>query len=189
MIISVPVQTAVCALRADGASTVPVGVQVSVVGLYLQPLLRRLEPSQPPQTIISAPVQTAVRSSTVGPKGVPMLVAIQVSVEGLYLPPVWKTSIPHTIISVPVQTALCPLRPDGALTVAVGVQLSVFGLYLLPVFKLLPLYPPQTIISVPVQTAVCALRAEGAFVVLVDIQVFVAGSYLAPLLRLKEVPL
>jgi hypothetical protein len=55
---------------------------------------------------------------------------------GLYFPPVFITTNeypPHTIISVPVQTALCALRAEGA--VAVGVQLSVFGLYLPPVLN------------------------------------------------------
>ena len=38
-----------------------------------------------------------------------MLVAIQVSVLGLYLPPVFSSRLddpPHTIISLPVQTAV-----------------------------------------------------------------------------------
>ena len=88
-----------------------------------------------------------------------MLVAVQLSVLGLYLPPVFKwlgplVSPPQTIISLPVQTAVCKFRPPGALVVLVAVQLSVLGLYLPPVFKELPLYPPQTIISLPVQTAV-----------------------------------
>ena len=92
-----------------------------------------------------------------------MLVANQVSsVHGggsaQYLPPVFKRLLPllppQTIISLPVQTAVCLSRAAGALVVLVAVQLSVLGLYLPPVFKrLLPLVPPQTIISLPVQTA------------------------------------
>jgi hypothetical protein len=62
---------------------------------------------------------------------------------------------PHqTIISLPVQTAVCTYRAAGALVVLVAVQLSVLGLYLPPVLKWLTLIPPQAIISLPVQTAV-----------------------------------
>jgi hypothetical protein len=67
-----------------------------------------------------------------------VLVASQLSVTGLYLPPVLKmkkTPPPHTIISLPVQTAECSPRAFGALVVLVAVQLSVPGLYLPPVLK------------------------------------------------------
>ena len=60
MIISLPVQTAVCCSRALGALVVLVAVQVSVPGLYLPPVLKALLPLPPPQTIISLPVHTAV---------------------------------------------------------------------------------------------------------------------------------
>ena len=88
-----------------------------------------------------------------------MLVAVQLSVLGLYLPPVfkinWLSCPPHTIISLPVHTAVCKYRAEGALVVLVAVQLSVLGLYRPPVFKgLLLALPPQTIISLPVHTAV-----------------------------------
>ena len=87
-----------------------------------------------------------------------VLVAVQLSVPGLYLPPVFKTLVesnpPHTIISLPVQIAVCAVRPVGALAVLVAVQLLVAGLYLAPVFtRVLPSNPAQTIISLPVQTA------------------------------------
>jgi hypothetical protein len=90
-----------------------------------------------------------------------VLVDVQLSVLGLYLPPVfkknWLSLPPHTIISLPVQTAVCKYRAVGVSgkMVLVDVQLSVLGLYLPPVFKglLLPL-PPHTIISLPVHTAV-----------------------------------
>ena len=71
-----------------------------------------------------------------------------------YLPPVFKGPLPRTppqtIISLPVQTAVCLSRGAGAVVVLVAIQLSVLGLYLPPVFKkpLLP-SPPQTIISLP----------------------------------------
>jgi hypothetical protein len=84
-----------------------------------------------------------------------VLVSIQVSVLGLYLPPLLRKMVlspPHTIISVPVHTAVCPTRAAGALVVVMAVQLSVVGLYL-AFTKPLP-FPPQTIISLPVHTAV-----------------------------------
>ena len=111
-----------------------------------------------------------------------MLVGIQLSVLGLYLPPLFKFpekfSPPQTIISLSVQTAVCPSLPIGAFVVEVAAQLFVFGLYLAPVLKLgvgvgvgvdpaggfrflLSVFspkkrptPPHTIISLPVQTAV-----------------------------------
>jgi hypothetical protein len=68
-----------------------------------------------------------------------VLVAVQLSVSGLYFPPVFKklrVSVPpQTIISVPVQTAVCWYRPVGAFVMVVAVQLSVAGLYLPPVFE------------------------------------------------------
>jgi hypothetical protein len=42
MIISVPVHTAVCPIRASGALVMLVAVHVSVVGLYLPPVLNRV---------------------------------------------------------------------------------------------------------------------------------------------------
>src|SRR5204862_122780 len=88
-----------------------------------------------------------------------VLVAVQLSVPGLYVPPLFNTGPlypPQTIISLPVQTAVCPPRPSGAVVVLVAAQLSVLGLYLPPVFKYwrLSSCPPQMIISLPVQTAV-----------------------------------
>jgi len=60
-IISVPVHTAVWLNRGEGALVVLVAVQLSVLGLYLPPVLRPEPPVlSPPQTIISLPVQTAV---------------------------------------------------------------------------------------------------------------------------------
>jgi hypothetical protein len=39
------------------------------------------------------------------------------------------------IISLPVQTAVCESRDEGALVLLVAVQLSATGLYLPPSFK------------------------------------------------------
>jgi hypothetical protein len=74
------------------------------------------------------------------------LVAVQLFVLGLYLPPVfkyWKVPSkkypPHTIISLPVQTAVGKPRGVGALVLLVATQLFVIGLYLPPVFEKCPL--------------------------------------------------
>ena len=83
-----------------------VDVQLSVLGLYLPPVFRGtpLEPN-PPQTIISVPVHTAV--CTYRPVGaLVVLVGVQLFVLGLYRPPVSKKDPPQTIISLPVHTAV-----------------------------------------------------------------------------------
>jgi hypothetical protein len=130
----------VCEDRAAGALVVLVAVQLSVLGLYRPPVFKAPLTSSPPQTIISLislPVQTAVH--TRGEGALVVLVAVQLSVPGLYRPPVLKRLLllvpPQTIISVPVQTAVCKNRPPGALVVLVAVQLSVLGLYRPPVLK------------------------------------------------------
>ena len=70
-----------------------------------------------------------------------VLVAVQLFVPGLYLPPVLKGKVkgrptpPQTIISLPVQTAVCEARAEGGLVMLVAVQVSVLGLYLPPVLK------------------------------------------------------
>jgi hypothetical protein len=115
MIISLPVHTALCESRAEGALVVLVAVQPLVAGSYLPPVLKRLlKKSRPPQTIISLPVHTAVCPPR-PPGGLTMLVAAQLFVLGLYLPPVLKETQeglhggpipPQTIISLPAHTAL-----------------------------------------------------------------------------------
>jgi hypothetical protein len=60
MIISLPVQIAVCESRPTGALAMLVAVQLPVVGLYLPPVFERPILSAPPQIIISDPVHTAV---------------------------------------------------------------------------------------------------------------------------------
>jgi hypothetical protein len=84
-------------------------VQLSVVGLYLLPVFKKLLLPYPPQTIISLPVQTAVWNARAA--GAPVvLMAVQLPVLGLYLPPVFKKPLPpsppQTIISLPVHTAV-----------------------------------------------------------------------------------
>jgi hypothetical protein len=108
--ISLPVHTAVCPHRPTGAfPLVLVGVQLFVAGLYLPPVFnQKTVLSNPPQTIISSPVHTAVGRPR--PEGaLVVVVAVQLSVPGLYLPPVSKrlmsSSPPQTIISLPVHSA------------------------------------------------------------------------------------
>src|ERR1041385_8628725 len=92
MIISLPVHTDGKLSRPAGALIVLVGAQLSVKGSYLPPLLKYwrvfvpLSKKDPPQMIISLPVQAAVWVPR--PLGAfTLLVAIQVSVPGLYLAP------------------------------------------------------------------------------------------------------
>jgi len=84
-----------------------IAIQVSVAGLYLAPVFKKTL-YNPPQTIISLPVHTAVNPDRIEGALV-VLIAVQLSVLGLYLPPVLTQSLPvyppHTIISVPVHTA------------------------------------------------------------------------------------
>src|ERR1700726_2882778 len=88
-ITSLPVHTAVCVSRAVGALVMLVAIQLSVLGLYLPPLLKTVVSLVPPQTIISLPLHTAVGPyRAVG--AFVVLVAIQLSVIGLYFPPSLK---------------------------------------------------------------------------------------------------
>src|SRR4029077_2177465 len=92
----------------------PAGVGVGVGGTdcaqYLPPVFKLL-PVDPPQTIISPSVQTAV-SRYLASGTLMVLVGLQLSASGSYLPPVFKgfancaSSPPHTIMSLPVQTAV-----------------------------------------------------------------------------------
>jgi len=125
-----------------------VAVQLSVLGLYRPPVFTLMLPLNPPQTIISLSVQTAMCWAR--PSGaLVVLVAIQLSVLGLHRPPVLKTPLglnpPQTIISLPVQTAVWRYRPAGALVGLGAVQLLVPGLYRPPVSKKgkPPLFPPR----------------------------------------------
>jgi len=73
-----------------GALVVLVAVQLSVLGLYRPPVFKYLRGLlNPPQTIISLPVHTAVCSPRVEGALV-VLVAVQLFVLGLYFPPVFK---------------------------------------------------------------------------------------------------
>ena len=87
-----------------------VAVQLSVLGLYLPPVLESAVGVAPPQTIISLSVHTAVCKYR-AEGALVVLVAVQLSVLGSYLPPVLKKLLlpsapPQTIISLPVHTAV-----------------------------------------------------------------------------------
>ena len=84
-----------------------------------------------------------------------VLVVIQLSAVGLYLPPVFKTlppaAPPHTIISVPVQTAVCWDRAAAALVVLVGVHVS--SLHVATLSKILPkVWGQKKASNVPTET-------------------------------------
>ena len=85
-----------------------VAVQLSMLGLYLPPVLKELTPFHPPQTIIALLVHTATCWNR--PAGaLVVVVATQLSMLGVYLPPVFKMkglAPPQTIISLPVHTAV-----------------------------------------------------------------------------------
>ena len=86
-----------------------VAIHISVLELYLRPVLTEWRLWAPPQTIISLPVHTAVWEKRAAGALV-VLVAVQLLVPGLYLPPVLKMLLiatpPQTIISLPVHTAV-----------------------------------------------------------------------------------
>ena len=130
-----------------------------MLGLYLPPVFTMNMLPNPPQTIISLPVHTAVcRARASG--ALVVLVGVQLSVLGLYLAPLFK--LPAVIGSAPDDHfSAGPHRRviasgNGRIVVLTAVQLSAVGLYLAPLFNLPPLLsvPPQMIISVPVHTAV-----------------------------------
>jgi hypothetical protein len=87
-----------------------VAIQLSLLGLYLPPVLNMFKTSVPPQTIISLLVHTAVGTRR-AEGALVVLVPAQLFVLGLYLPPVFKDPNtlllpPQTIISLPVHTAV-----------------------------------------------------------------------------------
>src|SRR5690349_668147 len=95
-------------LRADGAPTEVMGVQVSVVGLYLAPSFRNAPFwFTPPHTIISVPVQA--RNADVLGDGAPMVeMTVETPVVGLRRTPSLPAPVavlpPQMIASVPVHT-------------------------------------------------------------------------------------
>ena len=111
-IIWLPVQTAVCRSRAVGALVVLVAVQLFVMGCIFPPVFNAgVIPLPPQHDHFAASPDCGVPISR--SEALLVLVAVQLFVLGLYFPPSLKTVVPgiivnppHTIISVPVQTAV-----------------------------------------------------------------------------------
>ena len=103
-----------------------VAVQLSVLGLYLPPVLNGRDRFRPRRSFRCR--SRLLCDSTRAAGALVVLVAVQLSVLGLYLPPVLKSvtpsNPPQTIISLPVQTAVCASRAVGALVSVVGVHVS-----------------------------------------------------------------
>jgi len=133
----------------------------------------------PAQTIISAPVQTAVwypRASG----ALAVRVEIQESVSGLYLPRYLSITVhpvrpdnhlgsgpDHSMIPPGLRALVIEITPriGSRIVSAAGIQVATA-------------ISSQTIISVPVQTAVWEPLAAGALVSEVATQESVVGSYL-----------
>src|SRR5262245_8237561 len=92
---------------------------------------------------------------------------------------------PHTIISDPVQTAVCRKRSSRKPGMAVGVHVFEVGSYWPPSrndsqVPPAPASPPHTIIRVPVQTAVWDMRPGGEAMSETGLQWLLMGSYRPP---------
>ena len=86
-----------------------VAVQLSVLGLYLPPVFKKVTAAvSAPDDHFAAGPHCRVNIRAAG--ALVVLVAVQLSVLGLYLPPVLNDAAvshpPQTIISLPVQTAV-----------------------------------------------------------------------------------
>src|SRR5436189_31408 len=84
-----------------------VNVQLSVLGLYLPPVFKKLLIPSPPQAIIALPVQTAVGMDR-RPGALVLLVAGQLATGGWSLPPVFKGLL-H--LHRPRRSSHCRSRP------------------------------------------------------------------------------
>jgi hypothetical protein len=121
-----------------------VAVQLSVMGLYLPPLIDGVADG------VGLAVVIVVRVC-VGPDETDCAQDLSPLVKSFEK----KAIPPHTIISLPLQIAVWRPVAAGTFVRVVAVQVLVLALYLPPVLTApLSLYPPQTIIWLPVQTAV-----------------------------------
>ena len=111
MIISLPVQTAVCTVRRLGALMVLVAVQLSVPGLYLPPVFKSETACLPspddhftagPDCCVHRPLTWRVD----GAGGCPTIRAGIVSPAGVKRDGAAADAPPQTIISLPVHTAV-----------------------------------------------------------------------------------
>ena len=109
-------------------------------------------------------------------------VGSQVLSTGSYWPPLFMEVLPslppQITILLPVHTAECPERFEGAPpTLIVAIQESVRGSYRPPLLRRPRLFsPPQITILLPVQTAVWCERPDGASKVEIADHVSVTGS-------------
>ena len=110
MIISLPVQTAVCSYRPAGAFVVRSATQVLVPGLYLPPVFNEISRQHRHRTR-SFHYQSIRPCEDIAPLvAFVELIAVQVLVRGIVSPACVRNPViappPHTIISLPVQTAV-----------------------------------------------------------------------------------
>ena len=153
-----------CRMKAPsaGAPVVLVAVQLSVVGLYFPPLFKDHKRKNPPQTIISLPVQTAVCPSGLGRVGSagrgPTIRARIISPAGVQIGSVFESTPDDHFTASP--TAVCILSATrrvggagGCPTVRARI-VSPAGVQIVAAI----IYPPQTIISLPVHTTMWPAR-------------------------------
>ena len=111
-----------------------VAVQVSVAGMYLPPVLKKLHAITPaPDDHLTAGPNCRVPASRTGriggAGGRPGISAGIVSPASVKKTPKPFTPL-HTIISLPVQTAVCSVRASGASGMLVNVQVSSMQSYI-----------------------------------------------------------
>ena len=170
-----------------------VGVGVGVGGgpdcaQYLPPVFDRfpLISTPAPNDHFAADPDGCVRVS--GSRRASVLVAVQAVRAGVISAARVKrlrSSVPpQTIISLPVQTAVCQYRAAGALVMLVAAQLSVRG-----IVSPTGVQKVGAVISSPDNHFIVrpdrfvSTSASGALVVLVAVQLSVLGLYLPPVLK------
>jgi len=118
----------------------PVAIQLFVVGLYLPPVIKgTLMPVYPPDDHFTAGPNRRVKGS--GSRRVGRTGGCPRIRDGIVSPASVRRAAgisTQTIISQPVQIAVCSTRAEGALIVVVAVHVFVLGLYLPPVFFSFP---------------------------------------------------
>ena len=148
IIISLPVQAAVCETRPMGALVVLVAVQLSVSGSYLPPVFNALglrSSATPDDHFTPSPDcrVTVSGSGRVAPDGCcPTIGDRIVSPTGVQIA-AKVTSAPDDHFAAGPDRRMTE-SGTGALVMLVAVQVSVLGLYLPPVFKGVSLRPRQS---------------------------------------------
>src|ERR1051326_2198867 len=124
-IISLPVHTAVCLHRELGSSVVLVALQASTLGSYRPPVPGVVVPVG---VGLNFPVGSADSITVAEGDGCGTAFALAVPLGAANCACcVLLGNPPQTIISLPVHTAVLPVRALGALFVLVAVQLSMPG--------------------------------------------------------------